>query len=80
METFGELRNAMARLRTPSSMFPEEGNEKNRVLLVSVITINGQGRLEEGVRDPDFRFVYRNLQRIIGAKSIKDTFLGHHLP
>ena len=28
METFGELRNAKARLQTPSSMFPEEGNEK----------------------------------------------------
>ena len=50
METFGELRNAKARLQTPSSMFPEEGNEKNRVLLVSVITINGQGRVDEGIR------------------------------
>ena len=62
-------------------MFPEEGNEKNRVLLVSVITINGQGRVEEGVRRsirPRLQICVQE-QRIMGAKSIKDIFLGHHL-
>ena len=41
----------------------------------------GWRRVSEDPKDIDFRFVYRNndLQRIIGIKSIKDFFLGHHL-
>ena len=85
METFGELRNAKARLQTPSSMFPEEGNEKNRVLLVSVITINGQGRVEEeGVRRsrrPRLQICVQEQRPTTNycIKSIKDFFLDHHL-
>ena len=42
----------------------------------------GWKRMSEDPEDPDYRFVYRNqeLQRVLGAKSIRDILLTHHLP
>ena len=53
--------------RLHQACFPKKEMKKNRVLLVSVITINGQGRVDEGIRRSKRHwFVYRNndLQRI----------------
>ena len=43
--------------------------------------MGGWKRGSEDPEDPDYRFVYRNheLQRVLGAKSIRDILLTHHL-
>ena len=45
------------------------------------MVIGGWRRVSEDPDDPDFRFVYTNLdlQHILGAKSIRDILKSHHL-
>ncbi len=49
--------------------------------LLRTMVRGGWKRVSDDPEDPDFRFVYTNadLQRIIGAKSIRDILLAHHL-
>ena len=49
--------------------------------LLRTMVRGGWRRVSEDPEDPDYRFVYTNveLQRIIGAKSIRDILLAHHL-